>query len=217
MNGSKITILIVDDHNVVRQGLRALLEAEPDLAIVGEASQGQEALAKCHELQPDLLLTDISMPGLNGLEVAKAVHEESPNIKVILLTMHDEHEYFFQGLAAGASGYVVKGASADELLTAIRAVHGGGTYLQPSLATELVNDYLRTKKAAAYDGLTPREAEILRLIAEGLANKQIAERLVISVTTVQTHRSHLMEKLNLHSQADLFKYAVRKGLLKATS
>ncbi len=217
MNRSKITILIADDHTVVRQGLRVLLEMESDLVIVGEASQGQEALVKCRELQPDIVLTDISMPGLNGLEVAKAIHEESLNTKVIFLTMHEEPEYFFQGLAAGASGYVVKGASADELLTAIRSVHDGGTYLQPSLAKELVNDYLRTKKAAAYDGLTPREAEILRLIAEGLATKQIAERLVISITTVQTHRAHLMEKLNLHSQADLFMYAVRKGILKATA
>ncbi len=217
MNYSKITILIADDHTVVRQGIRSLLEMEPDLTIVGEASQGQEALVKCRELQPDLVLTDISMPGLNGLELAGAIHAEGLTTKVIFLTMHEEPEYFFQGIASGASGYVVKGASADELLTAIRSVHEGGVYLQPSLAKELVSDYLRTKKAAAYDGLTPREAEILRLIAEGLSTKQVAERLVIGVTTVQTHRAHLMEKLNLHSQADLFMYAVRKGILKSTS
>lgn len=214
MTTTKARILIADDHTLVRQGLLALLQGETDITVVGEAANGLEAVALVKELQPDVLLLDISMPGMNGIEVARSLQKEHSQTKVILLTMHEEAEYFFQAIAIGASGYVVKGASSDELMIAIHSVLQGGMYLQPSLAGELVTDYLRTQKNAAYDGLTPREAEILQLIANGSSNKQIADELSISVTTVQTHRSNFMEKLDLHSQADLFRYAVRKGILK---
>ena len=215
MNGPKIRILVADDHSVVRKGIRILLEMEPDMDVVGEAGDGLEALDKFKELEPDILLLDITMPGMTGLEVAKVVNKESPRSRVVLLTMHEGDEYFFQALAVGAAGYIVKGASADEVMNAIRSVSQGGVYLQPSLAKKLVSDYLKNKSTAAYDGLTPREGEVLRLIADGLTNRQIASDLSISVTTVQTHRAHVMEKLNLHSQAELIKYAMRKGILRS--
>ncbi len=215
MNQQKTCILIVDDHAIVRQGIRALLEREPDIEIVGEATDGNDALEKIKALRPHIALLDISMPGMTGLDVAPIVQKEYPDTRVVLLTMHEEAEYFFQAIASGAAGYVIKGASGDELLAAIRAVVDGGVYLQPSLAKELVGDYLRHKQTASFDGLTPREAEILVLIADGLPTKDIAERLYISATTVQTHRAHIMEKLGLHSQADLIKYAIRKGILKS--
>ncbi len=195
----KVRVLIVDDHPVVRKGIRAVLEMQPDIMVLGEASNGVEALDKCRELRPDIILLDISMPEMNGLEVAGRVKDVSPNTKVILLTMHEEEEYFFQALAVGASGYMVKGDRAEELVSAIASVHSGGVYLEPALARELVNDDLRAKSVTAFEGLT---------------NRQIAEALYISVTTVQTHRAHLMEKLDLHSQTDLIKYAIRKGILK---
>ncbi len=208
-------VLVADDHLVVRKGIRAILEMEHDLRVVGEARDGPEALALCRELEPDIVLLDISMPGMSGIEVARRVQQEQPQTRVILLTMHEEDEYFFEAVAVGVAGYVVKGASADELLFAVRSVQQGGIYLYPSLAKKLVADYLRGKTTAAYEGLTPREREVLALIAEGLPNKQIAERLFVSITTVQTHRAHVMEKLNLHSQAELVKYAIRKGILRA--
>lgn len=213
MNVSKIRILIADDHAVIRQGIRVLLEKEPDIEVVAEAGDGQDALEKYKDIQPDILLLDISMPKMSGMEVTKAVRQEFPDGKIVFLTMHEGDEYFFQALSVGASGYVVKGADSEELLSALRSVSRGGVYLQPSLAKNLVSDYMRSKSTAAYDGLTPREGEVLRLIADGLTNKQIAEELFIGVTTVQTHRANLMEKLNLHSQAELIKYAIRKGIL----
>ncbi|MBI4311616.1 MAG: response regulator transcription factor [Chloroflexi bacterium] len=214
MSVQRARVLIVDDHPVVRKGIRAVLEAEPSIEVVGEASNGLEALKKCGEISPDVLFLDISMPVMNGLEASGRIKAEYPNTKVILLTMHEEDEYFFQALSVGASGYMIKGAKSEELVMAIQSVMQGGVYLQPSLAKELVTDYLRTKAAAAYDGLTQREAEVLQHIAEGFTNKQIAEQLYISITTVQTHRAHLMEKLDLHTQAELIKYAIKKGILK---
>ena len=215
MNQENIRILIADDHAVVRSGIKLLLDTEPDLQVVGEAGDGLEAICKYRELMPDLLLLDIMMPGMTGLQAAKAISQEFPNSRVMFLTMHEGDEYFFQALAVGASGYVVKGASSDEVVSAIRSVNSGGVYLQPSLAKKLVSDYLRNKSTAVYDGLTPREGEVLKLIADGSTNKEIAVKLSISVTTVQTHRAHVMEKLNLHSQAELIKYAMRKGILVA--
>jgi two-component system response regulator NreC len=213
MKRPNIRILVADDHSVVREGIRALLEREPDMTVVGESGDGLEALAKFRELTPDIMLLDISMPKMTGLEVAKVVKQENSDGRVVLLTMHEGEEYFFRALAVGAAGYVVKGASAEELLHAIRSVNQGGVYLQPSLQRKLVSDYLRHKTGSVYDGLTPRESEVLHLIADGLANKQIVAKLSISITTVQTHRAHVMEKLNLHSQAELMKYALRKGIL----
>lgn len=214
MSDVKIRVLLADDHPVVRSGVRALLQTEPDIAIVGEAGDGLQALAKIRELRPDIALLDISMPGMTGMEVAGVARKELPATKIILLTMHEGDEYFFQSLSVGASGYIIKGASGEEVLSAIRSVSQGGVYLDPSLAQKLVAEHLRAKAYAAYDGLTQREAEILKLIADGLTNKEIAAKLFISVTTVQTHRSHVLEKLNLHTQTDLVKYAIRKGILK---
>ncbi len=214
MSASPGTVLLADDHPIVRKGIRALVEMEADLKVVGEAGDGPEALAKCRELKPDVLLLDISMPGMTGLEVARLVHSEMPDTKVVLLTMHEGDEYFFQALAVGAAGYIVKGATSEEILSAIQSVRQGGLYLHPSVAKRLVGDYLQTKATATYDGLTQRESEVLKLIADGLTSKQIGEKLFISVTTVQTHRAHAMEKLNLHTSAELVKYAIRKGILE---
>jgi len=212
---STVRVLIVDDHSVVRAGIRYVLEELPDVRVVGEAGSGEEALTKVQELQPDVMFVDISMPGMSGIELTRRVKELMPDIKVLVLTMHEGDEYFFAALQAGAAGYVVKGADSDELVTAFRAVMRDGVFLYPSLAKALVTDYLREKKAAAYDGLTPREREVLALMAEGLTNKEIALRLTIGVTTVQTHRTHIMDKLGLHNQADLVRYALRKGIILA--
>lgn len=214
MTANKTRILLADDHPIVRQGVRALLEAEiPEIEIVYEASDGQMALEKARELRPEVLILDISMPLMSGLEVAAVVRREMPESSVILLTMHEGDEYFFQGLSVGASGYVVKGADGTEIAAAVQAVVEGGLYIHPSLAKKLVGDYLTTKETAAFDGLTQRESEVLRHVADGLTNKQIAEKLFISVTTVQTHRAHVLRKLDLHNQTELVKYAIRRGIL----
>ncbi len=213
MTDNRVKVLIVDDHKLIRSGIRLLLEQEPDFTVVGDTGDGHAAIAMLDSTEPDILLLDISMPSMNGLEVASEVKKKYPNCKMVMLTMHESEEYFFRSLTAGASGYVVKGADPQELLTALRSVHAGGIYLDPSLTKSLVTDYLLNKSTGSYDGLTAREAEVLRLIADGLSNKEIAEELVISVTTVQTHRAHIMEKLDLHNQTELVKYAIRKGIL----
>lgn len=213
-SASQTRVIVADDHAIVRKGVRALLESEGDILVVAEAGDGEEVLARARELRPDLVLLDISMPGMNGIEAARALRRELPSIQVIMLTMHEGDEYFFQALTAGAAGYIVKGAPAEDILTAVRSVRQGGVYLYPSLAKKLVTDYLQTKVTSAYDGLTPREAEVLKLIADGLTNQQIAQKLFISTTTVQTHRARILEKLNLHSQVELIKYAIRKGILQ---
>ncbi|HKZ50769.1 MAG TPA: response regulator transcription factor [Dehalococcoidia bacterium] len=210
---SVVRVLIVDDHSVVRAGIRYVLEELPDVRVVGEAGSGEEAMAKAQELQPEIMFVDIGMTGMSGIELTRRVKELLPEVKVLILTMHEETEYFFAALQAGAAGYVVKGADSEELITAFRAVQRDGVFLYPSLAKVLVTDYLQEKKTAAYDGLTPREREVLALIAEGLTNKEIGLRLSIGVTTVQTHRTHIMDKLGLHTQADLIRYALRKGII----
>ncbi len=218
---SKIKVMVVDDHTIVREGVHILLETQPDIEVVGEAADGQEALVRARELQPEIALVDIAMPGLNGLELTRALKRDLPQVHVIILTMYESDEYFFQVLDAGASGYVLKkGASAD-LVAAIRAVHSGDVFLYPSVARRLVSDYLARVKTGeeqnSYDGLTPREREVLKLIAEGYTNQAIAEKLVISASTVQTHRTRIMQRLNLHNRVELIQYAVRKGLLDHAS
>jgi two-component system response regulator NreC len=197
-----------------------LLDAQMDMEVVGEAADGQQALTQVRKLKPDIVLIDISMPVLNGLEATRAIKREYPQIHVIVLTMYESDEYFFQVLDAGASGYVLKKAASADLAAAIRAVHAGDVFLYPSVARRLVADYLTRVKSgeeqSSYDGLTPREREVLRLIAEGYTNQVIAEKLVISPSTVQTHRTRIMQRLNLHSRAELIQYAVRKGLLTAS-
>ncbi len=213
----QIRLLLADDHAVVRSGLRMLLEAQPDMTIVGEAETGQEAIRRVAELSPDVVLMDIEMPGMNGIEATRRIKANAPASAVLALTMYEDDQYFFEMLRAGASGYVPKRAAPDESVSAIRAVSRGEVFLYPSLAGRLVQDYLRrgpaSEEGTPEDELTPREQEVLTLIAEGLSNNEIADRLVISAKTVDRHRENLMRKLKLHNRVDLVKYALRKGLI----
>ncbi len=215
---NKVRVLIVDDHAIVRDGVRMILEAQPDIEVVGEASDGREALEAARQVSPSVVLMDIAMPGMNGLEATAAIRQDLPDVQVIILTMHEDYEYFFEVLRAGASGYVLKGASSDDLVSAIRAVHQGGVYLHPAVAKNLVSDYVKRMEPgedrARYDGLSDRERQVLKLVAEGKTSRQIADELFLSVNTVQTHRAHIMEKLGLHNRTDLIRYALRKGLVE---
>jgi two-component system, NarL family, response regulator NreC len=213
----KIRLLLVDDHKIVRAGLKMLFQAEPDMEIVGEASSGTSALKRVAELQPDVVVMDVAMPGMSGIEATRQIKEESPETAVIALTMHEDEQYFFQMLAAGASGYVPKRAAPDDLVSAIRTVSQGQVFLYPSLAKLLVADYLQrsdpeTDLSPSAD-LTPREREVLTCIAEGYTNREIGEKLTISVKTVDRHRENIMHKLNMQSRVDLVKYAIEKGLI----
>ncbi len=214
---SKIRVLIVDDHVIVREGLHALLEAQPDIEVVGEATDGEEAVNKTREVQPDIVLMDITMPGMNGLEATRHIRQHSPDVKILVLTMHEGDEYFFKMLDAGASGYFIKGGSSSELITALRVVWSGDVFLYPTMAKKLLSDYLQRVRTGqdkeSYDGLTNREREILKLIAEGHTNQKIADLLVIGLATVQTHRAHIMAKLGLRSPTELIKYAIRRGFI----
>ncbi|MEE9471466.1 MAG: response regulator transcription factor [Gemmatimonadota bacterium] len=213
---SKIRVVIADDHAIVREGISSLLETQPDIEVAGEARNGQEVLDKARELKPDIILMDITMPGMSGLEATRLIREQNPDTKVLVLTMHEGDEYFFKLLDAGASGYLVKGCSSEELVTAMRAVHRGDVFLYPTMTTKLLSDYLRRSRGGdkeTGDGLTNREMEILKYVADGHTNQEIAERLVLSVATVQTHRANIMAKLGLHNAAELVKYAIRHGLI----
>ena len=212
----KIRLLIADDHTIVRSGVRLLLEAEPDIEVVGEAIDGFEALALAEQLQPDVILMDIGMPGMDGLEATRQIKARWPHISVLVLTMHRQDEYFFEMLKAGASGYVLKGAETGDLLNAVRVVSGGEIFLHPTLTQRLVQDYLARSgdDPATTSPLSPREKEILRLLAEGYSNAAIAEQLVISPSTVHTHRSNIMTKLGLNSRHDLVQYARKRGLIR---
>lgn len=213
----KIRILLADDHAIVREGIRALLNEQPDMAVVGEVEDGRWAVHLADELRPNVVLMDIAMPLLNGLEATRQIKRDHPEINVLVLTMHDNEEYVRQMLAAGASGYVLKHAAANELVNAIRAVHHGEAVLSPAVTRVLIEDYLRqsgTKREPAPDDLTPREAEVLQLIAEGYTSKKIAELLSLSVKTVQAHRASLMQKLNVHDRGDLIKYAIQKKIIE---
>jgi two-component system response regulator NreC len=214
----KIRVLIVDDHTILRAGLRMLLNAHSDIEVVGEASDGNQAVASAQRLAPDVILMDIAMPECNGIEATRQIKRLMPETRVLVLTMHENEEYLFQVLRAGASGYILKEAADTELVTAIRIVYSGRFYLSPSAQSIMVGDYLQRVRAGeerdSYSALTEREREILKLVAEGYTNNQIAERLVISPKTVDTHRTHIMDKLNLHSRAELVKYAIRRGLLE---
>ncbi len=212
-----IRVLLVDDHKMFRAGIRALMASQPDMDVVGEASTGEEALELVSTLAPDVVLLDIGLPGIGGVEVARSIRAEHPEVQVLALTAHDRPEYFFEILGAEASGYVLKEAAPSELFTAIRAASRGDAYFYPSVARKLLNDYLRRARSGeerqSYNGLTPREREVLSLIAAGHSNRDIAERLVISINTVEVHRTRLMRKLDLHKRADLVKYAIRSGLI----
>jgi len=212
-------LLLVDDHAVVRSGLKMLLGGHSEMEIVGEAGTAEEALRKAAETRPDVILMDIGLPDSTGIEATRALKKKFPDVKVVALTIHEDEEYFFQMLDAGASGYVPKRAAPEELLTAIRAAANGEVYLYPSLAKLLVRDFLNAERPAEdklnLDGLTDREHEVLTHLAEGASNEEIATALVISPKTVERHRENIMKKLNLHSRAELVRYAIRKGIIKA--
>jgi len=215
---NKIRVFLADDHLILREGIRSLLEKVPDIEMIGEADNGSEAVTKVKQLMPDVVLMDITMPGLNGLEATRQIKQEDPSMKVLILTMHETDQYLSEMLEAGASGYVVKTTTSSELISAIRAVYQGDVHLYPSIARMLVEDYLRKVKIGeekiSYNGLTPREKEILRYIAEDKQNKEIADLLIISVRTVQAHRTNLMDKLGAHDRTELVKYAIRKGIIE---
>jgi DNA-binding NarL/FixJ family response regulator len=213
---NKVQILLVDDHTVLRDGIRALLEKESDMAVAGEAEDGRTAVRLACQLKPDVVLMDIAMPLLNGLEATRQIIHDCPQVKVLILTMHDNEEYIRLALANGAMGYILKDAPAHELLEAIRAVHRGETVLSPAITRLVIENYLRWgefQKNRSIDGLSPRESEVLQLIAEGYSSKQIAEILCLSIKTVQTHRLNLMSKLDLHNRAELIKYAIQRKII----
>jgi two-component system, NarL family, response regulator NreC len=211
-------LLLVDDHAVVRSGLRMLLENERDVEIVGEASNARDAIEAASQLAPNVILMDIGLPDLSGIDATREIKKRLPEVAIVALTIHEDEEYFFKMLEAGATGYVPKRAAPDELLTAIRAAAVGQVYLYPSLAKLLVRDFLnggRPNEGQAASNLTEREEEILTYLAEGANNESIANSLVISPKTVARHRENIMHKLNLHSRAELVRYAIRKGIIKA--
>jgi len=215
----KIRLLIADDHTIFRAGVRLLLEAEPDIDVVGEALNGEEAAQMAESLHPDLILMDIAMPGMNGLEATRKIKSRFPNIHILVLTMHRTDEYFFEMLKAGASGYMLKAAETNELIGAIRAVARGEVFLYPTMARHLLQDYLyrlNDPNETGQPSLTPREKEILRLLAEGYSNKEIADKLVVSPSTIHSHRTNLMQKLNLSSRYELIQYARRRGLMQSS-
>jgi two-component system response regulator NreC len=214
----QVKVLVAEDHAVVREGIRMILDAQEDFAVVGEARDGDEAVRLARQLRPDVVVMDISMPRMNGVEATQEIKRLFPDVQVLILTMHEEESYVFQLLRLGAAGYVLKRAAATDLVEAVRAASRGEAFLYPAVARSVVQDYLDRMRSgegtSRYDGLTDREREILVLIAEGHTNAQIADRLFISVKTVQTHRAHIMEKLDLHDRSLLVRYAVRKGLIQ---
>ncbi len=213
---NKIRVLLADDHTILRDGIRALLDDQADIEVIGEAEDGLSTVKMVAKLKPDLVIMDIAMPLLNGLEATRQIQRDYPQVKVLILTMHENEEYIRQVLAAGALGYVLKDAAAHDLLGAIRAVHRGEAVLSPAITRLVIEDYLRwgdIRPADTSNGLTPREREILQLIAEGYTNKKIAEILSLSVKTIQSHRSNLMSKLDLHDRGELIKYAIQKKII----
>lgn len=221
-----ITVILADDHDILRDGLRALLEMADDIAVVGEARTGTEAVAEVERLRPQIVLMDISMPELDGVEACRRIRQRTPETRVLFLTMHEADEYFFRALRAGASGYVIKRTAASDLLAAVRAVARGESFLSPSVAHALVEDFsgraARADTATAsraeeerdlYETLTSREREVLQLVAEGYTNQEIARLLRVSIKTVQTHRAAVMDKLSLRDVTHLVRYAVRRGLV----
>ena len=214
----KTRLLLVDDHAVVRSGLRMLLDGQADVEIVGEAGTASEAISAVSSFKPDVVLMDIGLPDMSGIDATKEIKRLWPDVSVVALTIHEDQEYFFKMLEAGASGYVPKRAAPEELLTAIRVAASGEVYLYPSLAKLLVTDYLTQEPVESNEQglneLTPREQEVLTLLADGDSNAEIADKLSISPKTVSRHRENIMRKLNLHSRTELVKYAIRKGIIQ---
>lgn len=214
----EITLLLVDDHEVVRTGLRMLLEGQHDMKIVGEADSGSKALKMAAELHPDVVIMDITLPDISGIEATRRLKQQFPDLNVVALTIHEDEQYFFEMLQAGAAGYIPKRAAPEDLILAIRSAFADEIYIYPSLAKALVADYLGRppyeQEASSVSKLTPREQEVLEYLAEGLSNEDIGKILYISKHTVARHRENLMRKLELHSRTELVKYAIRKGLIE---
>jgi DNA-binding NarL/FixJ family response regulator len=213
----KTRVLLADDHAVVRSGLRAVLDAQPDIEVVAEAADGAEAVDKALTPSVNLAILDVSMPRMTGLQAAAELHRRRPDLRILILSMHDNEQYFFEALKAGASGYVLKTAANRDLVEAVRASMRGEPFLYPAAVTALIRDYLeraRTGEATPTDPLTPRELEVTKLIAEGHTTDEIAETLVISKKTVERHRSNTLEKLGMHNRVELTRYAIRRGLVE---
>jgi DNA-binding NarL/FixJ family response regulator len=212
-----IKVLLADDHAVVRTGLRLLLNREPDMQVVAEAAEGREAVRLAEQLTPDVVVLDVAMPNLNGIEAARQITAALPEVAVVILSMHSDETYVLRALKAGARGYVLKDAPEGELISCIRAVHARKAYFSPAISKLLVEDYVRQMRQRDVDDsfelLTGREREILQLLAEGKSNKDVASILNLSLYTVETHRGNLLQKLNLHSVPELILYAVRKGII----
>jgi two-component system, NarL family, response regulator NreC len=213
----KIRILLADDHNLIRSGLRLVIEQQPDLAVVGEASDGREAVTLAASLKPDVAVLDIGMPNLNGIEAAKQITEGASGAAVVILSMYSDETYILRALKSGARGYLLKDSAESDLVRAIHSVAEGKSFFSPTVSRVLLEDYTRklqrTGGESSYDLLTPREREVLQLIAEGKSNKEVADMLNLSVYTVETHRGNLMEKLKLRGVPELILYAVRKGII----
>ncbi|UCG77919.1 MAG: response regulator transcription factor [Nitrospirota bacterium] len=218
---SKINIMIVDDHSLVREGISALLERHEDINVIAEASSGEEAIEKAGISGPNIVLMDISMPGLGGLEATLEIRKRYPDVRIIVLTQYDDKEYISRFLKAGASGYVIKKAAGNELISAIRAVNKGELYLHPSITAEVVSGYIGGSTSEEtddpYERLTGREKQILKLLAEGNSHKQIATVLDISIKTVIAHQTNISDKLDRRSKAELIKFAIQQGIIKIES
>jgi DNA-binding NarL/FixJ family response regulator len=223
-NAGAIRILLADDHDILRQGLKMLLGMQPDIEIVGEARTGREAVRLARELHPDVVVMDITMPDMDGLEACRRIRDETPESQVLMLTMHESEEYFLQALRQGAAGYLVKKAAPTELHMAIQATARGGAFLYPGLARALIRSFVAQQEESSAPPkehppgqelrlLSPREMEVLKLVAEGHTNQEIADRLVISIKTVQAHRANVMEKLGLHNITQLVRFAIYAGLI----
>jgi len=215
-----IKVLLTDDHTILRKGLCSLLEDEEGIEVIGEAEDGREAIKLADKLHPDIVVMDIAMPGLNGLEATRQLRRLHPEIKILILSMYANVEYVFQTLQAGAEGYLVKKAAPSELVLAIKAVHQGNSFLSPSISRTVIDDYIRranqiSQGEQAFEKLTARETEVLQLIAEGRKTREIAELLYISIKTVETHRAHIMDKLGIHNTAELTQYAISKRIISS--
>ncbi|MFA6971926.1 MAG: response regulator transcription factor [Gallionella sp.] len=218
----KQRIMIVEDHTLLRAGLRALLLQDPEIEIVGESDNGRDAIRLVGKLKPHLVIMDLSMPGMNGIEATRSIKRQFPDTKVLVLTLHKTEEYIHESLGAGANGYILKDATHDELRVAVRSILNGKTYLSPDISAKVINGYLGASGSPSggvspWDTLTNREREVMKLVAEGRPNKYVAEYLSLSVKTVEKHRSNLMRKLDLHNSSTLTAYAIDKGLVQMSS
>lgn len=215
---AQVKILIADDHALFREGVAALLSGYKDMEVVGEAADGSEAIQQVEKLRPDIVLLDIAMPGLGGLEATLEIKKRFPDVKIVILTQYSDREYLYRFLKAGVSGYVLKRTAGAELVAAIKAVYQGGTFLHPEIAPAVIEGYLGkaqpSEQTSPYETLTDREKQVLKLVAEGKTNKEIAEILAISVKTAMAHRAHVTEKLGIHNKAELIRFALGQGIVK---